>query len=132
MLVAADHLELLEHLPPERALRQHAFDGNFDGALRMRREELLERLLLQVADGARVAVVDLVLELAARDADLLGVDDDEEIARIDVRRVNGLVLAAQPMRERSRQATERLALGIDEVPVASNGLWVGRDGFHVR
>src|SRR5688572_16291022 len=132
MLVAADHLELLEHLPPERALRQHAFDGNLDGTLRMRRQELLERLLLHVADRARVAVVDLVLELAARDADLLGVDNDEEVARVDVGRVDWLVLAAQPMRERRRQTAERFALGIDEVPIAPNGVRLGRDGFHVR
>src|SRR5687768_1651193 len=100
MLVAANDLELFEHLPPEWILRQHAFDGNLDGALRMRLEKLLERLGLQVADRARVTVVDLVLELAARDADLLGVDDDDEVARIDVRGVNRLVLATQPVRER--------------------------------
>src|SRR5688500_20221730 len=84
MLITAHDLELLEHLPAERALRQHPFNGNLDCTLRMRREELLERLLLHVADRAGVAVVDLVLQLAARDADLLGVDDDEEVACVDV------------------------------------------------
>src|SRR5688572_17226442 len=130
MLVAAHNLEFLEHLPPERVLRQHAFDGDLDGALGMSGQHLLERLGLQVADRAGVAVVDLVLELAARDADFLGVDDYDEVARVDVRLVNGLVLAAQPVRESRGQTAERFALGVDEEPIAADGLRVGRDGFH--
>src|SRR5688572_646256 len=131
MLLAADDLELLEHLPTERALRQHAFDGNLDGALRVRLQQLLERLLLHVADRARVAVVDLVLELAARDADLLGIDDDDEVARVYVRGVDRLVLAAQPMSQRRGQTAESFSVGIDEVPIAPDGLRLRREGFHV-
>jgi hypothetical protein len=42
-----------------------------------------------------VAVVHLVVELVARDRDLLGVHDDDEVAGVDVRRVLRLALAAQ-------------------------------------
>src|SRR5688500_14805636 len=131
MLLAADDLELLEHLPTERALRQHPFAGDLDGSLRILLEQLTARLGLQVAERAGLALVDLVLELAAGDANLLGVDDDDEVARIDVRGVDRLVLAAQPMRQRRSQTAERFSLGIDEVPIAPDGLRLRRDGFHV-
>ncbi len=93
-------------------------------------EHLLERLGLHVADRAGVPVVDLVLQLAAGDADLLGVDHDDEVAGIDVRGVDGLVLAAQPMGQGRGQAAQRLAFGVHEVPVTPDGIRLGGECFH--
>ena len=59
-------------------------------------ELLAQRALLEAAGIAGVPVVHLVVELVARDRDLLGVDDDDEVAGVDVRRVLRLALAAQP------------------------------------
>ena len=80
---------------------------------------------LQAARIAGVAVVQLLRALVARDRDLLGVDDDDEVAGVDVRRVGRLALAAQRVGDLGRQAAEGLALGVDEQPVA---LAVGRGG----
>ena len=41
-------------------------------------------------------MIDLLLALAAGEHDLLGIDDDDVVAVIDMRRVGRLVLAAQP------------------------------------
>jgi hypothetical protein len=65
-----------------------------------------------------VPVVHLLVELVTGDADLLRVDDDDEVAGVDVRGVLRLVLAAQRVRDRGRQAPEGLPLGVDEVPLA--------------
>ena len=55
--------------------------------------------------------------------DLLGVDDHDEVTRVDVRRVLGLALATQHVRDLRRQAPERLAVGVDDQPIA---LAIGR------
>ena len=67
--------------------------------------------------------------------DLLRVDDDDEVAGVDVRRVLRLVLAAQRVGDVRRETAEGLALGVDDVPAALDlaglcvpGLLHGRKG----
>ena len=71
-------------------------------------------------------MVNLVLELAARDPDLLGIDDDDVVTGVDMGRINGLVLAPQAVRQGRSQPAQGLALGIDDIPVAADRLWLGR------
>jgi hypothetical protein len=77
-----------------------------------------------------VAVVPLLVELVAGDLDLLGVDDDDEVAGVDVRCVLGLALAAERVGDLGRQAAERLALGVDEIPLARDLSRLGAVGLH--
>ena len=67
-----------------------------------------------------MAVVALLVEFVARDPDLLGVDDDHEISRVDVWRELRLALAAKRVRDPGGQTAERLTVGIDDVPLAGN------------
>src|ERR1035437_4491571 len=88
-------LELLDHGVAERPLGQHALDGFFQGTAR---ELGLHVTEVDAGDAARitgVAVIDFVSRFGAGDAQLGCIDDDHEVAGIDVRRVNGLVFAAQ-------------------------------------
>ena len=55
-----------------------------------------------------MAVVDLVLGLVAGDAQLVDVDDDDEVAGVHVRRVDRLVLAAQAQRDLAGEAAQHL------------------------
>ena len=116
-------LELRELLTGQAVAGHHAFHGQPDDLLGPARLHLLERARAQPAGVAGVAVVALVLALVAAHVDLLGVDDDDEVARVDVRRVLGLALAAQQVGELRREAAERLAVGVDDQPVP---LAVGR------
>jgi hypothetical protein len=75
-------------------------------------------------------VIELVGQLAAGDADLAGVDHDDVIARVDVRRISGLVLAAQARSELRCQATEGLVRRVDHVPIAAHRCRIGEDGSH--
>jgi hypothetical protein len=79
-----------------------------------------------------VAVVHLLLALLARDGDLLRVDHDDEVARVDVRRVGRLALAAQRVGDLGGEAPEGLPLGVDEQPVALSVVGVGDVGLHER
>src|SRR5690606_16478579 len=54
----------------------------------------------------------------ARRAHLIRVDDDDEVARIDVGRILRLVLAPQHRRHLARQPAQGLTLGVDDVPLA--------------
>src|SRR5690606_27260068 len=68
--------------------------------------------------------------LVAGDVDLLGVDHDDVVAGVDVRGVDGLVLAAEATRDLGAQAAEGLAGGVDHEPVALDGLVLGGKGLH--
>ena len=125
MLGAGVDLELGELLAGEAVAGQHALDGEADDLLGAALEHLVERARLEAARVARVAVVALLGALVARDRDLLGVDDDDEVARVEVRRVGRLALAAQRVGDLGGEPAEGLALGVDEQPVA---LAVGRCG----
>src|SRR3984893_1936073 len=81
----------------ERAARDHALDRLLDDALGVPPlEDFPRRALLDVADEAGVLVIDLLLALAARQHRMRRIDDDDIVAAIDMGRVCGQVLAAQP------------------------------------
>ena len=89
-------------------------------------EHLLERPRAQAPGIAGVVVVELGRALVAGHVDLLGVHDHDEVAGVDVGRVLGLALAAQHVRDLGREPAERLAVGVDEHPVALAGRKVSR------
>jgi hypothetical protein len=118
MLGAGVHLELLDLLTAERALRQHAAHAEADRVGRLAVEQVLVRLALQTARVAGVAVHLLLVGLALGHDDLVGVDDDHVVARVDVRGEHGLVLAAQHASDLGAETAEDHALGVDDVPSA--------------
>src|SRR5258708_2249967 len=130
MLPAREHVQLPEHAPAERVLRQHALDRELDHPLRVLVEELLEGDRLDPADMAGVMVVDLVGELATRDPDPLRVHHDDVIPHVYVRAVIHLVLALEAMGDLRRQTPERLVARVDDEPVAADGSGLGKYGLH--
>ncbi|MNN67128.1 hypothetical protein D3C81_1827470 [compost metagenome] len=130
MLSAGVDLELAVHLTAQRALRQHALDGDLDHALRVTLKRLLQRLGLQVADVAGEAMVLLVLQLLAGNGNLVGIDDDQVITGVNMRGVDRLVLATQAASQLGGKTAQRLAGGVNEVPVALDGLVLCSESAH--
>src|SRR4051794_16509958 len=96
MLRTGVDAEAAHLLTAERAAGDHALDRLLDDALgEAAAQARAQALALDAARKAGVPVEDLLLVLAAGQADLLGVDDDDVVTAIDVRRERGLVLAAQ-------------------------------------
>ena len=96
MLGAGIDAQIAHLLAAERAAREHALDRLLDHALgEAALEDRLRGAFLDAADEAGVLVVDLVVALAAGEHHLLGVDDDDIVAAIDMRGVGRQVLAAQ-------------------------------------
>src|SRR5690606_37036630 len=91
---------------------------------------VLEAGAVDAARIAGVAVVDLVVGLVAGDADLVGVDDDDEVAGVDVRRVDGLVLAAQAEGDFTGHPSEDLVGRVNHKPLMRHLGRLGAEGFH--
>src|SRR5712672_1749917 len=130
MLAAAEYMQLLVHATAQRAFGQHSLDGELDRALRMLLEQLTERNALQVADVAGVLVIKLVGELGARHPHGAGVDDDDMIAKILMGCIIGLVLALQTVGDLRSQAAQSFACGVDDVPVDTRFIRLGKYGIH--
>src|SRR5438309_3790648 len=101
----------------EWATRNHALNGLFEHAFgKAALEHLARGDLLDAAGVAGVFVINLLLELAAGEADLLGVDDHHMVAAVDVRREARLVLAAQDIGDDRREPANDQPVGIDQMP----------------
>src|SRR5882724_346806 len=139
MIRAGVDLRLVQLLPREAVPREHALDRLADHFGRPALELVTQRPAPQATRIAGMAVVELVVQLVAGDGDLLRVDDDDEVAGVDVRCVLRLRLAAQRVCDLGRQATKGLALGVNDVPAALDlarlcvpGLLHGNGGLDVR
>src|SRR4051812_11427863 len=118
MLGAGVDLQLLDLGAREAVAGQHPLDGLAQHLGRPALELVAQRPALEPARVARVAVVHLRVELVTGDVDLLRVHDDDEIARVDVRGVLRLALAAQRVGDLRSKTSEGLALGVYDVPAA--------------
>jgi len=74
----------------------------------------------------------LLFFLFAGDTDLLGVDDHDEVASIDMRRENRLLFPAQKSRRLDRYVAQHLILGIDQPPLAVDFIGFGGKRLHRR
>src|ERR1017187_3835463 len=115
-------LQLLVDLATERPLGQHAPHRALDQLGGVTLDQLLGRVLLQTAREERVMAIDLVRPLLARQANLLSVDHNDEVARVGVRGKHGLVLSAQNRGDLGTGTAQGLALDVGDVPRAHEGI----------
>src|SRR4051794_35674563 len=117
MLGAVVEMKRAHLVAAERPARNHAFDRFLKHALG---EAALEHLargdLFNAAGETGVLVIDFVIELAAGEADLAGVDDDHMVAAVDMRGEARLVLAAEDIGDDRRKAADDQPFGVDQMP----------------
>jgi hypothetical protein len=111
-------LQFLEDRAAELVVRDHPPDGPLDDLFRLLGQHFLHGPFPQPAGIEGVVVVHLLFELVPGDPDLLGVDHDDKIPRIDVGREAGLVLSAKQDGDLGGHAAEHLAVGVDQPPLA--------------
>ena len=87
--------------------------------------------LLQAAGVTGVGTVVLLLQLLAGEDGVLGVDDDDVIAAVNVRSVIGFQLAAQQIGGERSGLAHGLAGCVKDVPLAGNGLLGEHGGGHI-
>lgn len=112
------HLEFQRHFAPEHSLREHALDGFFERKCGLAGHQVSIALALEAAWNARMAVVELRVELAAGELHFARIDDDDEIAGINVRSKGGLVLAAKNFGDFASNTAEGLVGRVHNKPRA--------------
>ena len=130
MRAALVHLQLGGHLATHLGLRQHAGNGLLDYAIRSPRHQAHKRFFPHAARKSGVAAIHLLLALQPGQADLLRVQHNDMITRVDVGRILRAVLAAQHPRGFRSQAPQRFAAGIQHVPLAVDVLRTRNKGRH--
>src|SRR4051812_3899349 len=125
-------LQLAQLLGPETSVRKHALDGPADDLLGSARQQVPEGLLLEALGIAAVAAVQLGLELATRHRDARGIEDDDVVARVEIRLVGRLVLALEDARDARGEAAERLVRRVNDVPAAHDLALSDRVGLRVH
>src|SRR6516164_2835122 len=123
--------EVLHDPPPERSARHHALDRLLDDPLGMLAiENGPLAASLDAAGVTRMPVEYVVLTLVAGQLNLLGIDDDDVVATIHVRRVGRLVLAAQAHGDERSQPAQHQPLGVDQQPLLVDIGGFGGKGLH--
>src|SRR6516225_3738701 len=123
--------EVLHDPAPERSARHHALDCLLDDPFRMLAVENGPlATALDAAGVPRMPVEYVVLTLVAGQLDLLGIDDDDVVATIHVRRVGRLVLAAQATGDDRSEPAQHQAVGVDQQPRLVDIGGFGGEGLH--
>ena len=91
MFLASENFELGKHLGRKTVLREHTLNRVLYHEVRTTLLHLSDAQVLFATNIAAVEHVLLLLFLLTRQNDLVGVDNDNEIACIDVRRVGWLI-----------------------------------------
>ena len=124
-------LELAELGAAEAGLRDHAPSRALNEEGRTALTDKTRGLDLLATDVAGETGVNLGVFLVARQDDLVGIDDDNEIAGINVTGERGLVLAAEEACSLNSDLAEDLALGVDHIPLALDFMRLGGKRLHV-
>lgn len=97
-------------------LGDHAFDGPLKDEFGATLADLVWSLDGLTTNVTGVTGVDLVLLLAATELGVLGIDDNDEVTGIDVRRKDRLVLSAKETGCLHGDFSDDLVLGINNMP----------------
>ncbi len=99
-------------------MRDHTADSTLDEKLGMALAAGGESLGLVATDVTGEAHVSLLHVFFATDANLVGIDDDDEITRINMRGENSFALAAQKVGGLHGHMAEMLVSSVDDPPIA--------------
>ena len=112
------HFQFAVHRLPQFRFGQHAVHRVLDELCRLALAHEPRALFAQASFVAAVLPVDLLIFLPTGELHLRRVDDNYVIARIDERRVAGLVLALEKAGGNRRDAAEHPPVGVNDVPAA--------------
>jgi len=120
MRIAAINFQLSINGAAEPIVRNHAADGTFHQQFGMSRTSRADVLRFVPADEARKTHVSFLFFLLAAEANLVGVDYDDEIAGIDMGSEDRFFFPAQKVCSFDGDAAEGLITRVDDPPLARN------------
>ena len=132
VLRAGEDAELGQHLGGDAVLRQHAFDGVLDDELGVTLALLGELAVAFAADEAGEEHVLVLHFLLAGQRDLLGIDDDDEVAIVHGGGVGSLMTTTDDVGSFDGETTEHDTFSIDQMPLGLHCLILGEERFHEK
>ena len=130
MLGALVQVQTGQSVLAQGVLGQHALDGQLNGVVGAGSHHVAGLGLLQTADPAGHTVVLLLLGLLAGQNSLVGVDDDDVIAAVNVGGEVDLVLAAKQVSGGNSGTAQGLTGSVDHIPLALQGLLFQQSSGH--
>ncbi len=132
MFGASKDFEFLNHLVAKSAVREHAPNCGFERCSRVLGLEVGKVDPAFTGDVTGVVEVFLLQVLVTGNSNLFSVDDNHEVASVDVRGIDGLVLAHEETSNFACNASHRFFCCVHKLPLARNSLRVYRNGLHVN
>ena len=132
MFGASEDFKLLDHLVAKSAVREHAPNGSLKRSSRVLCQEVGKVNPTFTGDVTGVMEILLLESLVAGNSNLFSVNDNHEVASIDVRGIDGLVLAHEETSNFACNASHRLVSCVHKLPLAGDSLRVYRNGLHVN
>ena len=125
MHISGVYLQLRQLLTGQGAFGEHAADGLLDSLGGMLGEQILVGGRLESTWEARVVVSLLLCQLVARQGNLVGIDNDDEVSTVNMRCKRRLVLAPQEDRGLAGQPAKDDVSGVDDEPRALTSAGLG-------
>lgn len=123
------HVEVAEQLIAQTIFGQHAFYHFAEEAIFTLGLEACGGCLALSTGVAGVAQIDAIVPLVAGQNDFVGINHDDIVSAIHVRSEVGFVLAPEQLGDLGAQASQRLAVCIDDHPFLVYGCFVRRNGL---
>jgi len=111
--------------------RDHALDSVGHSQVAVLSHQLAVLDLLQAADELAVGDVELLLGLLAGQNSLVAVDDDDEIAAVNIGGIIDLLLAAQQNSSLSSDVAQALAGSVEQIPLALDFSGLDESSAHI-
>ena len=112
--------EFFQHRSAQAVFGKHALHGFIDSEIALFGQQFLIRNFFQAADVAGVIPIEFIFRLLSRQDHFIGVDDDDEIARIDVGGKGGFIFSAEHGRYAGCETAEWNSRGIYDIPLSFN------------
>ncbi len=113
-------MQTSESLAAKSVVGEHALDSLLDDELRLLSHQLLVVDLFEVTDVTGVMVVHLLIEFLTGQNDFVRIDDDDEIAGVNMGSKDRFVFAAEKSCGFSSKSTEGLAFCVKQIPFTLN------------
>lgn len=128
MLLAGIHLHFEQLLVAQGVVRQHAFDRALDHQLGFALQHIHKQFFAQAAGIAGEMRVGFPSRFLAGEHDFIGIDNNDKIADVGVRRKLRLVLAAQNVSDLAGEPPQHFVFGVNDVPFSRDLALAG----HIR
>ena len=126
---AGIYIEVAEQLVAQTILGQHAFHHFTEEAILTLGHKACGSYLALSAGISGVTQINAIVPFVASQNDFVGIDNDNVVSTINVRSEVGFVLASEQLSDLRAQASQRLAVCINDHPFFVYGCFVRRNGL---